>query len=487
MIWRKLAGCLALYFSAFFCMSLFPGKGVRGQEKKAGGPKHVFMGSPPSHPFNVILARPTDNSVTVSVMASQDMMAYVTFGMTSGKPDKRTNERQLKKGEPVEFLLTSLKPNSRYFYRLYTREYGEKEFKADQEHTFHTQRKTGNTFVFTIQSDSHLDQNTRPAVYERTLANALADKPDFHIDLGDTFMTDKYGKDYRSSLPQYIAQRYYFGQIAHSSPLFLVLGNHDGEKKDGYDGSSDCMSVWSCLNRKKMFPNPFPDGFYTGNKLEMKHIGRLENYFAWEWGDALFIALDPFWNSPRIGKNSLNGNWTRTLGKEQYDWLVKLLSISKSKYKFVFVHHLVGGLDDNARGGSEAASFFEWGGKSENGRDEFQSKRTGWEMPIHQLLLKHKVSAVFHGHDHFFAFQELDDIKYIMVPQPGHPGMDRLRNVEEYGYLRGNFLPPSGHIRVTISAEKARVEYIRAWTSISNIHRNGEVGFSYPITINNRE
>jgi len=28
---------------------------------------------------------------------------------------------------------------------------------------------------------------------------------------------------------QYLAQRFYFGQLCHSAPLFLVLGNHDGE------------------------------------------------------------------------------------------------------------------------------------------------------------------------------------------------------------------------------------------------------------------
>ena len=72
--------------------------------------------------------------------------------------------------------------------------------------------------MFTIQADSHLDQGMRPALYERTLANALADQPDFHIDLGDTFMTDKY-PNFKDALPQYFAQRYYFGRIAHSAPL----------------------------------------------------------------------------------------------------------------------------------------------------------------------------------------------------------------------------------------------------------------------------
>jgi len=418
------------------------------------------------------------------VLAYKDMTARITHGTASGKLDKQTDDRQLKKGVPVEFVLAGLEADTRYFYRLHTCEGGEKEIKTDDERNFHTQRKPGSAFVFTIQSDSHLDQNTRPVVYERTLANALADRPDFHIDLGDTFMTDKYEKDYKAALPQYIAQRYYFGRIAHSAPLFLVLGNHDGEERDGYDGTAECMSVWSCLNRKKLFPNPSPDSFYTGNTTEVKHVGKVENYFAWEWGDALFIALDPFWASPRVGKNNPEGNWTRTLGKKQYDWLAKTLAGSNAKYKFVFLHHLVGGLDENGRGGSEAAVLYEWGGKGKDNKDVFKEKRPGWDMPIHQLLMKHKVSVVFHGHDHFYAHQELDDVKYVMVPQPGHLSMDRLRNVEDYGYIRGNFLPPSGHIRVTVTAETATVEYVRAYLPLSETatRKNGQVSQSFKIT-----
>lgn len=462
---RSSAACAGLFISVLVTLSSGQVDPLLGQDKKGekGGPKHVFAGLPPAHPFDVILARPTDQSVTVSVLAYKEMSARISYGPTSGKLEARTDERRLKKGEPVEFVLKGLGANSQYFYRLYTREEGEKEFKADEERSFHTQRKPGNSFVFTIQSDSHLDQNTRPAVYERTIANASADKPDFHIDIGDTFMTDKYGKDYKAAYPQYVAQRYYFGKIAHSAPLFLVLGNHDGEKRDGYDGTPECISVWSCLKRKRMFPNPTPDGFYTGNKTEMKHIGRLENYFAWEWGDALFVALDPFWYSPRAGRNNPEGNWIRTLGKDQYDWLAKTLAGSKAKYKFVFLHHLVGGLDENARGGSEAAILYEWGGKGKDNKDHFKEKRPGWEAPIHQLLVKNNVSVVFHGHDHFYANQELDDVRYVMVPQPGHPGSDRVRNVEEYGYIRGDFLPPSGHVRVTVTDEKATVEYVRAF------------------------
>ena len=455
---------------------------IAQKQVEKGGPKHVFTGPSPKHLFDVILARPTDTSITASVLAYQDATVYLSYGTSSDKLSEKTPQKTLKADTPEELVLKGLQPDTAYYYRMYTRTGIEGEFTVQPLATFHTQRKAGSAFVFTVQSDSHLDQGTRPAVYERTLANALADKPDFHIDLGDTFMTDKYEK-YKDALPQYIAQRYYFSRLASSAPLYLVAGNHDGERLDRDDGTAECMPVWSCLTRKKFFPNPFPDGFYTGNKTEHKRAGRLENYFAWTWGDALFVALDPFWTTGRMGKNKADGNWGRTLGKEQYDWLSKTLANSKAKYKFVFIHHLVGGLDDSGRGGSEAASLYEWGGKGKDNHDLFKEKRQGWEMPIHQLLVKHKVSVVFHGHDHFYAHQELDDVVYLMVPQPGQQAFDRVRNAEEYGYVRGEFLPPSGHIRVTVTGEKSSVEYVRAYVpqSESAQRKNGQVGHSFTI------
>lgn len=482
---RTIVACGGLLTAALTAASIFPPEAASAQvkQKGGGGPKHVFSCPPPEHPLDVILARPTDTTVTVSVLAYKPTEAYITYGTDSGALAEKTDTRSLKPDTPAEFILKGLKPDTRYYYRLRLRAGESKEFAPDAERSFHTQRRPGSPFVFTVQSDSHLDQGTRAAVYELSLANALKSRPDLHVDIGDTFMTDKFEK-HKDSYPQYLAQRYFFGRIAHSAPLFLVLGNHDGERGDRYDGSADCMPVWSALQRKKLFPNPTPDGFYSGNEAEVKHVGRAENYFAWEWGDALFVALDPFWpTTARAKKGADDGNWTRTLGKEQYDWLAKALANSKAKFKFVFIHHLVGGLDDSGRGGSEAAVLYEWGGKGKAGKEEFKAMRPGWDMPIHQLLVKHKVSAVFHGHDHFYAHQELDDVKYVMVPQPGHPGGDRLRNADEYGYVRGDFLPPAGHLRVLVTAEKATVEYVRSLLPAAETpqRKNGEVGHAFTI------
>ncbi len=156
-------------------------------------------------------------------------------------------------------------------------------------------------------------------------------------------------------------------------------------------------------------------------------------------------------------------NWTRTLGRHQYEWLASTLSRSRAPLRFVFLHHLVGGIGKDARGGAEAARLYEWGGQDPDGTVVFAAKRPGWPMPIHQLPLKTKVAVVFHGHDHLYVKQDLDGLVYQEVPQPGHARYDNTRSAAEYGYTSGTIQGSSGHLRVNVRAGGAVVEYVRAY------------------------
>ncbi len=257
----------------------------------------------------------------------------------------------------------------------------------------------------------------------------------------------------------------YFGQLCQSAPLFLVLGNHDGESPRGRGGEADSLAVWSNLMRKRYFPNPLPDSFYTGNSAKHPEAGLLQDYYAWEWGDASFVVLDPFWFT--ANQRGRSDNWRRTLGAAQYQWLKRTLESSRAKFKFVFIHHLVGGADNQCRGGAEAAPLFEWGGRNPDGTEGFKQNRPGWPAPIHQLLAQNRVAIVFHGHDHFYARQDLDGIVYQEVPQPGDPH-GSTRSAAEYGYKSGTMLGSSGHLRVVVSASQAKVDYIRPDRSVAH-------------------
>ncbi len=437
------------------------------------GPEHVAQTTVPDHPIDAILSRPTDTAVTVSMLAYSDMRGQVRYGTAADALTAQSPMTPLPKGQPVEVVLKSLQPDTQYWYELH---YGPNGEGAKVAGTFHTQRPPGKAFVFTVQADSHLDQNTVPELYQRTLRNALADQPDFHIDLGDTFMTGKYRG--RTPADLYLAQRYYFGLLCHSAPLMLVLGNHDGEPGGRGRPRSQAITL-----RKTYFPNPRPDGFYTGESRGEKGIGQLENYYAWEWGDALLVVLDPFWYSGKPGRGG--DNWYVTLGAEQYEWLTKTLEASRAKFKMVFVHHLVGGQDKDGRcrGGAEAATFFEWGGRNPDGQNVFAQKRPGWAQPIHDLLVRHKVAAVFHGHDHFYAKQELGGVVYQLVPQPGAREHRRFRAAGDYGYVQGKILDSPGHLRVHVSPQSVRVDYVRSRRPADEkgSRTNGEIGHSYVI------
>jgi len=311
-------------------------------------------------------------------------------------------------------------------------------------------------FVFTITADSHLDEHTDRDFYQRTLKRAAADKPVFHVDLGDTFMSEKH-TNRAAAAQQYLDQQRYFALLG--TPVHLVIGNHDGESGRYLDGTTNCLARWSRAMRVKYFPEPLaPDG---------------RNYYSWTYGNSLFVVLDPFWFTPRPHRN--DDNWYRTLGKEQYDWLKRTLETSNAKFKFIFIHHLVSGVDKQGRGGIEAAPFYEWGGKNADGTDGFAQHRPGWPAPIHQLLVQNHVTAVFHGHDHLYAKQELDGIVYQEVPQPGDPE-GSTRSAAEYGYTHGVILGSSGYLRVTINPEKATVKYFR----MNNV--GSEIADAYTIT-----
>jgi len=425
-----------------------------GPIRKAGSGQPIQTGKcndVPAHPFDLILGRPTSSSVTVSVLCYENAQGYIAYGKQPGQLTSSTPTRMFGKDDPAEILLSSLQPDTQYFYRLHLDQGDSDEFSC------RTARTPGSTFTFTVTADSHLDENTDCALYQRTLANALADAPDFHIDLGDTFMTEKYAGRTEAAR-QYLAQRFYFGQLCESAPLFLVLGNHDGESWHERSGDTNSLAVWSNLMRKQYFPNPIPDDLYTGDLTNQPGAGLLQDYYAWSWGDALFIVLDPFWFTPKPQGGS---NWNWTLGQEQYQWLRRTLEDSRARLRFVFIHNLVGGADAQGRGGAEAAVFYEWGGHNADGSDGFAQNRPGWPSPIHQLLVQNKVSIVFHGHDHFFAKQDLDGVVYQEVPQPGMPGGGKVpRSAAEYGYVSGVMFGSPGYMRITVSPDKVTADLV---------------------------
>jgi hypothetical protein len=194
------------------------------------------------------------------------------------------------------------------------------------------------------------------------------------------------------------------------------------------------------------------------------------------------VVIDPYWHSEAPVDNVIEGGkkrrdlWNVTLGETQYQWLKRALELSKSKYKFVFAHHVLG----TGRGGIEMVDLYEWGGRNKRGEWEFKKKRPGWDLPIHQLLAQNKVTIVFQGHDHIFAKQEKDGVIYQTLPYPADPN-STLYNAEAYKH--GVILPGAGRVRVVVAPEEVRVEYLRSLLPQGDAeNKTNVIAYSYKIS-----
>ena len=367
----------------------------------------------PTVPANtVVLGRPKANSVTVDAILDGSGQVYFKYGTNSGAYTGQTSPVTATAGEPVKAVLGGLLSDTPYYYRMVFSGDGGVKWAESEEHAFHTQRAPNKAFTFTITSDSHLGETfsgNTPERYDQTTINVAADHPDFHLDLGDAFMTDGAGSQTEAN-DIYLAQRPYFGNFSHSAPVFLATGNHEDEEGWNLDDTPFSTGLANLKARKQYFPNPTPDEFYSGNTNLLPAIGGdqlREDYYAWQWGDALFIVLDPYQytmtkpygtvtGSGEANDETVSGDqWNWTLGTAQYNWFKQTLENSSAKYKFVFSHHVVGGQAQVSnsqagpptyvRGGAMAAHYSEWGGNNTNDTWGFTANRPGWQTS-HSLV-----------------------------------------------------------------------------------------------------
>lgn len=448
-----------------------------------------------------LIGRVSDGSITINVETDGALDYYYEYGSETGVySDRIPTSGSLTSiaNEPFEITINGLTANSKYYYRLvYSSDNGNSWIERD-EHSFHTQRSIESNFIFTVTSDSHIGVGAGGAIlnlYQRALLNVMSDNPDLHFDLGDAFaMTNVSLGDINAVSQEYLFQRSNMGLISHSSPVFLIIGNHEDEEGWNLDDAGNNVAstrpIMSTNARKKYFLNPIPNGFYSGNsnnsQLEIDDDHLRENYFAFKWGNALFVGIDPYWNTltkPFAGTAGgeeddevVGDRWDWTLGEDQYLWLKQILESSNAKWKFVFAHQVAGGTSDYGRGGAEATNDYEWGADE----IDFSLNRPGWtyNTSIHQLMVDNNVTVFFHGHDHVFAKEEIDNMIYQECPQPSDisygGGFGNYQNSETTVVINN-----SGHIRVSVSPEEVTVDYIRAYLPAAGT--NGTLAYSYNI------
>jgi hypothetical protein len=358
---------------------------------------------------NELLTNPDSTSVQVSVVPNESgVEMYVEHGGNSGQYSKVTPAQTSVTDVMSVFVMDGLEKDKTYYYRLIYRKSGEILFGANAERSFKTKKSEGESFTFVHVTDSHIGQflnnPTKIQITIDVINQVNLENPDFVIDTGDTYMTHMGGFYYRwysikSQLEgdnRYKQVRNYYEVL--NSPYFLSLGNHEGEVDFGSGGHNLNRMNWSENARLKYLPNSYD--VYGG--------GEEGNYYAFEWGDALFVILDSYrYNTvaPQTGDD-----WV--LGDEQMDWLEDTLQSSSKEWKFLFSHHILGG----GVGGGPKYNYGDGGGKYAH---------TGDQKIINDLMIENDAQIFFYGHVHLFAhdWDDSNSINYVATGVSGGMGV----------------------------------------------------------------
>ena len=174
---------------------------------------------------NVVLGSPTDRSVRANVFApDQGGEVWIEYGTTPGVYERQTAAQTLAVGRPAELLIDGLQPDTDYVYRLQFRSADGTGSGPGDAWRFHTARAPGSGFSFAIQGDSHperLGSQFDPALYQRTLLTAAADRPDFYIAMGDDFSVDTLNPTTINAAQ--VTERYTLQRPSWASPIHQLM------------------------------------------------------------------------------------------------------------------------------------------------------------------------------------------------------------------------------------------------------------------------
>lgn len=307
-----------------------------------------------------------------------------------------------------------------------------------------TQRPPGQSFEFALISDSHIGPHANFTnqgiwcVLSSVSRQVGAVSPDFVINLGDMLDFHEFG--FNEPVPQsaytggaYRNYRVLLGDTIGHAAHFPVIGNWEGE--DGWFSAAD-IGV-SRQQRLLYAPGPLPTTYPESGSPA-------EDYYAFTWGDALFVVLNVMSYTPNphllTADAGAPDDWT--LGSDQLDWLSRTLAGATAKWRFIFIHHPVGG----AAGDAEDSAYGRGGG---------QAAHVGQQAIVHQMMLDAGAQIFFYGHDHVFTDMIVDGIHYT---EPGSAGALWLFSSSITGYSQS--WQESGWARVSVQPEAVQVSLI---------------------------
>ena len=226
-------------------------------------------------------------------------------------------------------------------------------------------------FSFTVAGDNRPANNElpQPAVFQEILNSMKHENPSFFVNTGDIVM----GNTQNTSILERQFSDYIHAISILAIPMYVSPGNHDVANSV----SREFFKKFLKLSKGPNFKPGFPD---SGSEF----------FYSFKFEGINFIILDAY--EP--------GNWGAVKGQE-LSWLESVLAKMKDEEVFIFVHPPVysvlnpGCITD----GSKHVAF-----SSKKNQDY-----------IRELFKKFNVDGVFHGHEHLFNKQNIDDTEYIIA------------------------------------------------------------------------
>ena len=390
------------------------------------------------------LVRPTVNTITINVVADKKPIdCYIRYRKEKEKTDRdwrQTEPASVGANTPANIPLKGLISDTVYHYQVHARLRGTERYVTVADNTFTTQRTKRGSFSFAMMSDAHITPNQpdRSKILSAVSASILARRPDFFLMLGDNIHTiSSHGgpmTNPETGPMLYTLLREALDGLTASIPVFNVVGNWEGE--NGWHTEQE--RAWARGARMEWIPSPLPDTYPQGGSDR-------GDYYGFTWGDTLNLVLTVTGHTTvdhvymkAIGKGD---DWT--LGDKQKQWLYDQLSNSKAKWKFIYMHHTVGG-----KAGTDVDTRY--------GRGGGQAAHVGEQSLVHEWMQKFGVNALFYGHDHVFTDIPVDGIHYVCMGSAGAPWKFPKTST---GYEP--FWPDSGYTWVTVTENGLSVSFIK--------------------------
>lgn len=296
--------------------------------------------------------------------------------------------------------------------------------------------KKTNEFTFSFMSDgraaddiSDLQANNGVAYQsiQQLAINAYQQGSDFMIFGGD--LINGYTSDYENAKIQYQTWMESVSPVWKYMPIYPSVGNHDATgPKSAKNAEKSMEALW-----RDLFVLPL-----NGPLTKRGVPDYLENTYAFSYGNARFIMLNPYHNASKIGGKSHYNQIDDT----QLNWLKSELNTAvEEDYQYIFaiIHTPV----------------FPVGPHYKRCLDKYPEKRDA----LWAVLDSYNIDMVLCGHEHFYTRMNIDSRIYPdaenSIPQitSGRTGAPyyQLNDKVPYGQYVEKYSPRLNYAKITVS------------------------------------